>query len=199
MRFERLGAEPRIHPGAVVAPTAVISGDVTIGDGCQVLHGAVLTAEGSPIVIGEHVIVMENALIRASAVHPVRIGSHVLVGPMASISGATIDDDVYLATGSRVVNGARIGVGSLVRMGAVVHLKTTLPPGTVVPLGWVAIGDPMQLLPAAEAEAISAAREELDFPGFVFGLDRSAPDYMAKLTERYGAALARHAGDRRLD
>lgn len=199
MRFERLGAEPRIHPGAVVAPTAVISGDVTIGDGCQVLHGAVLTAEGSPIVIGEHVIVMENALIRASAVHPVRIGSHVLVGPMASISGATIDDDVYLATGSRVVNGARIGVGSLVRMGAVVHLKTTLPPGTVVPLGWVAIGDPMQLLPAAEAEAISAAREELDFPGFVFGLDRSAPDYMAQLTERYGAALARHAGDRRLD
>ncbi|WP_447589280.1 gamma carbonic anhydrase family protein [Microbacterium lacticum] len=199
MRFEHLGAEPRIHPGAVVAPTAVISGDVTIGDGCQVLHGAVLTAEGSPIVIGEHVIVMENALIRASAVHPVRIGSHVLVGPMASISGATIDDDVYLATGSRVVNGARIGVGSLVRMGAVVHLKTTLPPGTVVPLGWVAIGDPMQLLPAAEAEAISAAREELDFPGFVFGLDRSAPDYMAQLTERYGAALARHAGDRRLD
>ena len=79
------------------------------------------------------------------------------------------------------------------------HLKTTLPPGTVVPLGWVAIGDPMQLLPAAEAEAISAAREELDFPGFVFGLDRSAPDYMAQLTERYGAALARHAGDRRLD
>lgn len=199
MRFEHLGAEPRIHPGAVVAPTAVISGDVTIGDGCQVLHGAVLTAEGSPIVIGEHVIVMENALIRASAVHPVHIGSHVLVGPMASISGATIDDDVYLATGSRVVNGARIGAGSLVRMGAVVHLKTTLPPGTVVPLGWVAIGDPMQLLPAAEAEAISAAREELDFPGFVFGLDRSAPDYMAQLTERYGAALARHAGDRRLD
>ncbi|MCC9054047.1 gamma carbonic anhydrase family protein [Microbacterium sp. F2E] len=199
MRFEHLGAEPRIHPGAVVAPTAVISGDVTIGDGCQVLHGAVLTAEGSPIVIGEHVIVMENALIRASAVHPVRIGSHVLVGPMASISGATIDDDVYLATGSRVVNGARIGVGSLVRMGAVVHLKTTLPQGTVVPLGWVAIGDPMQLLPAAEAEAISAAREELDFPGFVFGLERSAPDYMAQLTERYGAALARHAGDRRLD
>ena len=199
MRFEHLGAEPRIHPGAVVAPTAVISGDVTIGDGCQVLHGAVLTAEGSPIVIGEHVIVMENALIRASAVHPVRIGSHVLVGPMASISGATIDDDVYLATGSRVVNGARIGVGSLVRMGAVVHLKTTLPPGTVVPLGWVAIGDPMQLLPAAEIASASAAREELDFPGFVFGLERSAPDYMAQLTERYGAALARHAGDRRLD
>ena len=70
MQFEHLGAQPRIHPGAVVAPTAVISGDVTIGAGCQVLHGAVLTAEGGPITLGEHVIVMENALIRASAANP---------------------------------------------------------------------------------------------------------------------------------
>ena len=61
------------------------------------------------------------------------------------------------------------------------------------------IGDPMRLLPAADAEDISAAREELDFPGYVFGLDRSAPDYMTQLTERYGAALARHAADRRVD
>ena len=51
---------------------------------------------------------------------------------------------------------------------------------------------------AAEADAISAAREELDFPGFVFGLERSAPDYMVQLTERYGAALARHGSDRQV-
>jgi carbonic anhydrase/acetyltransferase-like protein (isoleucine patch superfamily) len=31
----------------------VISGDVTIGAGCQVLHGAVLTAEGGPITLGD--------------------------------------------------------------------------------------------------------------------------------------------------
>lgn len=198
MQFEHLGATPRIHPEAVVAPTAVVSGDVTIGAGCQVLHGAVITSEGSPITIGDNTIVMENALIRASAVHAVHIGDHVLVGPMASISGATIEDEVYLATGSRIVNGAHVSTGSLVRMGAVVHVKTTLPPGTVVPLGWVAIGDPVEILPAAEAEAISAAREELDFPGFVFGLERSAPDYMVQLTERYGAALARHASDRQV-
>lgn len=196
MQYEHLGAVPRIHPDAVVAPTAVISGDVTIGAGAQILHGAVITSEGSPITIGANVIVMENALIRASSVHAVHIGDHVLVGPMASISGATIEDEVYLATGSRVVNGAHVGRGSLVRTNAVVHLRTTVPEGTVVPLGWVAIGEPMQLLPAADGEAIAAASEELDFPGFVFGLERSAPDYMVQLTERYGSSLARHAHDR---
>ena len=106
MRFEHLGVTPRIHPDAVVAPTAVISGDVVIGPDCQILHGAVVTAEGGAITLGSNVIVMENALIRATATNPVHIADHVLVGPMASISGAVVEEEVFLATGTRVFNGA---------------------------------------------------------------------------------------------
>lgn len=199
MQFEHLGVRPRIHPDAVIAPTAVISGDVEIGAGCQILHGAVLTAEGGPITLGAHVIVMENALLRASAAHPVHIGSHVLVGPTASISGATVGDEVFLATGVRVFNGARIGDRAEVRIGAIVHLRTVVPPDAVVPIGWVAVGDPAQMLSPDRHEEIWALQKELDFPGFVFGLDRETPDLMVQLTERYGAALARHADDRRVD
>jgi carbonic anhydrase/acetyltransferase-like protein (isoleucine patch superfamily) len=199
MQFEHLGARPRIHPDAVIAPSAVISGDVTIGAGCQVLHGAVLTAEGGPVILGEHVIVMENAVIRATSVNSVRIGSHVLVGPMASISGATIADEVFLATGVRVFNGARIGERCEVRINGVVHLRTVLPPQTVVPIAWVAVGDPAQVLSPDRHEEIWALQHDLDFPGYVFGLDRETPDLMAQLTERYGSSLARHRADRRLD
>ena len=199
MQLEHLGARPRIHPTAVVAPTAVISGDVTIGADCQVLHGAVITSEGGAITLGENVIVMENALIRATATNPVHIGDHVLVGPMASVSGALIEDEVFLATGTRVFNGARIGARSEVRINAVVHLRTTLAPETTVPIGWVAVGEPAQLLSPDRHEEIWAAQRELDFPGYVFGLDRDTPDLMVQLTERYGRSLARHAGDRQLE
>jgi carbonic anhydrase/acetyltransferase-like protein (isoleucine patch superfamily) len=199
MRFEHLGAQPRIHPDAVVAPTAVISGDVQIGADCQILHGAVVTAEGGPITLGANVIVMENALIRATATNPVHIADHVLVGPMASVSGAVVEQEVFLATGTRVFNGARIGARSEVRINGVVHLRTTLPPESVVPIGWVAVGDPLQILPPERHDEIWAAQRELDFPGYVFGLDRETPDLMVQLTERYGRSLARHAGDRRVD
>ena len=199
MRFEHLGAQPRIHPDAVIAPTAVISGDVEIGADCQVLHGAVITAEGGPITLAENVIVMENALIRATSTNPVHIGAHVLVGPMASVSGAVVEDEVFLATGTRVFNGARIGARSEVRINAVVHLRTTLPAETVVPIGWVAVGDPVQILPSDRHEEIWAAQRELDFPGYVFGLDRVTPDHWVLLPERFGRGLARHADDRRVD
>ncbi|MBD8024984.1 gamma carbonic anhydrase family protein [Microbacterium gallinarum] len=199
MRFEHLGAQPRIHPDAVIASTAVISGDVEIGADCQVLHGAVITAEGGAITLGTNVIVMENALIRATSTNPVHIGDHVLVGPMASVSGAVVEEEVFLATGTRVFNGARIGARSEVRINGVVHLRTTLPAESTVPIGWVAIGDPVQILPSDRHEEIWAAQRELDFPGYVFGLDRETPDLMVQLTERYGRSLARHVDDRRLD
>jgi len=199
VQFEHLGARPRIHPDAVIAPTAVISGDVIIGADCQVLHGAVITAEGGPITLGVNVIVMENALIRASAANAVHIGGHTLVGPMASVSGATIGDEVFLATGTRVFNGARIGERSEVRINAVVHLRSVLPPQSVVPIGWVAVGDPARILPPERHDEIWAAQKELDFPGYVFGIDRETPDLMVQLTERYGRSLARHDRDVRLD
>ena len=128
MQFEHLGARPRIHPDAVIAPTAVDQRRCRpIGADCQVLHGAVITAEGGPITLGTNVIVMENALIRASSANAVHIGDHTLVGPMASVSGATIGDEVFLATGTRIFNGARIGERSEVRINAVVHLRSVLP------------------------------------------------------------------------
>jgi len=196
MLYEHLGVRPRIHETAVIAPTAVVSGDVEIGPDCQVLHGAVITAEGGPITLGENVIVMENAIVRASSANPVHVGDHVLIGPGASVSGAVIGNEVFLATGTRVFNGAHIGDRSEVRINAVVHLRTTLPEDTVVPIGWVAVGDPLLVLSPDRHEEIWAAQRELDFPGYVFGVDRDTPDVMVQLTERYGRSLARHADDR---
>lgn len=198
MLYEHLGARPVIDPSAVIAPSAVVSGDVTIGADCQILHGAVITAEGGPITLGESVIVMENAVIRAAASAPVRIGSHTLIGPGASVSGATIGEEVFLATGTRVFNGAVIGDRAEVRINAVVHLRTDVPEDAVIPIGWVAIGSPAQVLSPDRHDEIAAAQRALDFPGYVFGVDRSTPDVMVQLTERYGAALARHRDDREL-
>lgn len=199
MRYEHLGAAPSVHPSASVAPTAVLSGDVTIGAGCRILHGAILTSEGGPLTLGEHVIVMENAVVRATAANPVHIGDHTLIGPTASIAGATIADQVFIATGARVFNGARIDRRSEVRIGATVHLRTHLVEGSVVPIGWVAVGDPAIVVSPDQHDEIWARQQELDFPGYVFGLDRDTPDLMVQLTERYGRSLARHDDDRLLD
>ncbi len=48
MRIRHLDMVPSVHPEAYLAPTAVLSGDVRVGRGSCIMHGAVLAAEGAP-------------------------------------------------------------------------------------------------------------------------------------------------------
>lgn len=197
--FEHRGIRPRIDPTAVVAPTAAVVGDVTIGPGTRLGYGAVVTAESGPVALGADVIVMDNAVIRGTSRHPVSVGDRVLVGPHASVSGCTVEDEAFLATGAVVFNGAVVGRGAEVRIGAVVHLRTRLGPGEVVPIGWVAVGDPALIAPPDRHEEIWARQRPLDFPGEVFGVARPPDDeaLLAEVAPRYAAALGRwHRGDR---
>ena len=198
MLLEHRGQRPRIDPSAYVAPTATVSGDVTIGPESRILFGAVLTAEGGPVEIGPQCIVMENAVIRGSRQHPTRLGASVLVGPRAYLSGATLAEHVFVAAGASVFNGARLEARAEVRINGVVHIKTVLPPDAVVPIGWVAVGDPAEIFPPHEHDRIWAIQERLDFPGTVFGLERAPAgrSIMPELSRRYGKALGAHRGDR---
>jgi len=196
--IEHRSKRPFVHPSAYVAPTAVVSGDVTIGENTRVLFGAVVTSEGGSIVIGRHCIVMENAVLRATPGRPLTLGDHVLVGPRAYLAGCTVDDSVFLATGATVFNGARLGPRSEVRVNGVVHLLTNLLADSVVPIGWVAVGDPAAILPPDRHDEIWAIQKPLNFPKVVFGLDRPAEGetIMPEATRRYSRALGRHFEDR---
>jgi carbonic anhydrase/acetyltransferase-like protein (isoleucine patch superfamily) len=192
------GASPHVEATAYVAPTAVVCGDVTVGAHCRVLFGAVLVAEGGPVTLGEYSIVMENAVLRGSARHPLRLGRHVLVGPHAHLSGCIVEDNVFIATGASVFNGARLGTRSAVRINGVVHVNTVLPPDVFVPIGWIAVGDPAEILSPDRHDRIWEIQRTLNFPHTVFGLEPAAPGetIMPEMTRRYTRALGRHRDDR---
>ena len=147
MIIAHAGKQPRIDPAAWIAPDATICGDVEIGAGARVMHGARIVGEaGGAIRIGRNTIVMENAVVRAGPRHPCSIGDHCLIGPNAHVVGATIEEQCFVATGAAIFHGAQLGKGSEVRINGVVHLKTRLEPGSSVPIGWVAVGDPARIL-----------------------------------------------------
>jgi carbonic anhydrase/acetyltransferase-like protein (isoleucine patch superfamily) len=197
MIVEHLGKRPRIGRDVYIAPNATVCGDVEIGDGTAILFGAVLTADGGTMRLGARCVVMENAVVRATAHHPVTVGDNVLIGPQAYAVGCTVDDNVFIAAGTRVFNGARIGTRAEVRINGIVHLRTVLPPDAVVPIGWVAVGDPACILAPHEHDAIWAVQKTLDFPGYVFGVDRPPPGgtIMPDVMPRYTRALRRHERD----
>jgi carbonic anhydrase/acetyltransferase-like protein (isoleucine patch superfamily) len=199
MEIRHLESTPSIDPEAYVAPTAVLSGQVRVGPGSCVLHGAVLSADGGPVEIGANCVIMEHAVLRGTPRHPLTIEDHVLAGPHCYLTGCTIGDEVFIATGAMVFNGAQMGRASSVALGGAVHIGCVVPPQTRIPIGWVAVGDPARLYPPGEAENIRAGLEEAGgFLPLVFGTDPAAgrSQQMRTAMRRYASFLSRsHNGD----
>jgi len=80
----------------------------------------------------------------------------------------------------------------------VVHIRTRLPEDAVVPIGWVAVGDPPLILSPDQHERIWAVQRDLHFPRTVFGLARpsAGESLMLELTRRHARALGAHRDDR---
>lgn len=202
MLLEHEGVCPRVDGSARIAANATICGDVSIGPNCSVGFGAVLSAESGSISIGANCVIMDTAVLRGVRNAPLSLGDNVLVGPRSYLTGCVIDDDVFLATGCTVFNGARVGRGAEVRINGIVHLRTVLPAGATVPIGWIAVGDPARILPPGAHDEIWAVQEPLDFPKFVFGLERppEGRSLMPELMQRYaGALVRRHASDHEIE
>jgi carbonic anhydrase/acetyltransferase-like protein (isoleucine patch superfamily) len=183
------GERPAIPESAYVAPSAVLCGAVTLGERVRVLHGAVLTAEDGEIWIGDDVVIMENALVRGRSRHPASVGDSVLIGPHAHLNGATVEDEVFIATGASLFPGSVAGRGSELRINSVLHVNSRLAADTVIPIGWVAVGDPAQLFSPDRHEVLWQLQAELDFPGTVYGVPRGTPlrTIMARQVEFYRA------------
>lgn len=191
------GKAPEIAPSARIAPNTLICGDVHVGDNSSIGFGCVVTAESGPVRIGRNCVLMDTAVLRGVRNAPLTLGDNVLVGPRAYLTGCTVEDDVFLATGATVFNGAVIGRGSEVRINGVVHIRTVLAPDSLVPIGWIAVGTPAEILPPDRHDRIWALQEPLDFPRFVFGVDRPPPgrSMMPEVMPRYAKRLRGHDDD----
>ena len=189
------GEKPEVHASAYIAPSATVCGNVTIGPNCRVMHGASIIAEGGKITIGEHCIILENAVLRSNTKHSATIGNYTLIGPNAHVVGCTIEDEVFIATGAAIFHSAHLGKGSEIRINAVVHLKSYLEPGSTVPIGWIAVGNPAKLFSPDQHDEINKIQKPLNFPLTVYGYDRQEAT-MKKITQRLAENLGSHIDDK---
>lgn len=201
MLIRHRGHGPLVDATAYVAPNATLVGDVRVGPRARVMYGAVLSAEGSSIEIGECVVVAEQAVLRASAVaephRPVRVGDNTFVGPHATVLGATVGAACYLAAGTTVLHGAVLGTGACVAVGALVHARTVVPDEYFVPPHTTAAGDPMRVYPAGDPE-VAGAIAAVRFADAAFGVQTAWHDRAARyreVAEVRSAEFAAHVDD----
>jgi hypothetical protein len=103
------------------------------------------------------------------------------------IAGAGTLKEVFVATGVSMFPGSRAGRGSELRVRSTLHVNSRLEPGSTVPIGWIAAGDPAELFSPDRHDELWAAQEPLDFPGTVYGVPRGTS--MREIMRRQSAVF----------
>lgn len=130
------GAAPRVAQ-AYIAPTALLAGDVAVGDDAGVYFGCAVVAGGGRIAIGPRTNVQDNSLLVTDASRgPLLVGADVTIGHNVRLGAATIGDHALIGMGSQV------GDGVIVEDGGCIGARALVAPGTVVKAGWIWAGRP---------------------------------------------------------
>jgi len=99
------GKRPVVHPGAFVAPTAALIGEVTVGEGSNVWYHCVLRGDTNWIRIGARSNIQDGTII-----HACTLENRAFVGMGATVlDDAVIEEGGVLAAGSVLPPGKRIG------------------------------------------------------------------------------------------
>jgi carbonic anhydrase/acetyltransferase-like protein (isoleucine patch superfamily) len=118
---------PTIGNDTYVSPTALVIGDVEIGDNCYIGHGAIIRGDYGRIEIGRGTAVEEAVIIHAppGAIHI--IGPRVTIGHGAICHGRYIGNEAVIGMGAILSINSSVGVGSIIAEGGVVKANDIIP------------------------------------------------------------------------
>lgn len=129
--------KPTVDDSAFVADSALISGDVRVGEQASIWFGCVLRGDVQTIAIGARTNIQDGTVIHASTGgQPTVIGADVTVGHRAVLHGCTVEDKAFIGIGAIVLDGAVIRKQGMLAAGAV------LTPGKVIEPKELWIGNP---------------------------------------------------------
>jgi gamma-carbonic anhydrase len=128
-----LDRAPKLASGVYLTETAVVVGDVELGEDVSVWYGAVLRGDVGHIRIGARTNVQDLVCIHMSLDKSnAEIGSEVTIGHSAVIHGARIGDGALIGIGSILLDNANIGAEAMIGAGTLVPLGMVVPARTLV-------------------------------------------------------------------
>lgn len=141
------GATPKLAASVFVDPTAVVLGDVELGENVSVWPMVVIRGDMNAIRIGKSTSVQDGAVLHithASDYNPggfaLIIGEEVTIGHKAILHGCTLGNRVLVGMGAIVMDGVVVEDEVIIAAGALV------PPNKKLRSGYVYAGNPAREL-----------------------------------------------------
>ena len=153
LQFEKyLRQQPSLGESVYLAKTAVVLGDVTLGDFSSIWYGAVARGDIHRIEVGHHTNVQDNAVLHVADDYPCVIGDWVTVGHSAIVHACEVGDECLIGMGATILDGVTIGEQSIIGANALVTQQTQIPARSMV------LGAPAKVVRPLKDEEIAGLK-----------------------------------------
>lgn len=157
MKFQLGDNQPLLLGDTIfVAPTAVVLGQVEVGDFSSIWFQAVVRGDNDLIKIGSRCNIQEGAVLHTDPGLPLSMSDNVTVGHLAMLHGCTIGCGSLIGIHATVLNGAVIGEHCLI--GA----NTLVTEGMEIPANSLVLGSPGKVVRSLRQEEITALQQSAD-------------------------------------
>ena len=131
---------PQIDSSVHIVPSAVVIGDVIIGEESSVWFNAVIRGDVNHIRIGRRTNIQDGCVLHVARKNfPLLIGDDVTVGHNVTLHACDIASRCLIGMGAIVMDGSEIGENCIIAAGALVT------PKTVITSGNLAVGSPAKV------------------------------------------------------
>jgi len=156
------GIYPKLHQTVFIVESAIIIGDVEIGEYSSVWFNAVIRGDVNYIRIGYRTNIQDLCMLHVTKdTRPLILGNEITVGHSVTLHGCTIKDRCLIGMGATILDGAVVGEDCIIGAGALVTEGSVIPPGTL------AIGFPAKprrdLTDAEKARIKQSAQNYIDY------------------------------------
>ncbi len=126
------GKTPQLGKDVFVAPTAVLIGDVVVGDNSSIWFNAVIRGDFGPITIGAGCSIQDNVTIHVFDDSPTIIHDNVTVGHGSVLEGCTIGKGAVVGMNATVLPFAVVGEQVMIAAGTVIPERMIIPDRVLV-------------------------------------------------------------------
>jgi carbonic anhydrase/acetyltransferase-like protein (isoleucine patch superfamily) len=136
---------PRLGQGVYVDESAVVIGDVEIGDDSAIWPMVVVRGDMHRIRIGKRTNIQDGSILHITHASektillgfPLIIGDNVTVGHGVILHGCTLHNECLIGMGTAILDGA------VIESQVIIGAKSLVPPGKILQSGYLYVGSPV--------------------------------------------------------